>query len=182
MILMKKRYILEFTTEEKVKKKPKTDTPKVPVVNGLNKKYSFETFIVGDNNRFAQASALAVAELPGEAYNPLYIHGGPGLGKTHLIQAIGQYISQQDSTKKVIYVTSEQFTNEVIEAIRMGGASDITKLREKYRTCDVLIIDDIQFLIGKESTQQEFFHTFNELHAAGKQIVITSDRPPKELK
>ena len=177
-----KRYILEFTTEEKVKKKPKTDTPKVPVVNGLNKKYSFETFIVGDNNRFAQASALAVAELPGEAYNPLYIHGGPGLGKTHLIQAIGQYISQQDSTKKVIYVTSEQFTNEVIEAIRMGGASDITKLREKYRTCDVLIIDDIQFLIGKESTQQEFFHTFNELHAAGKQIVITSDRPPKELK
>jgi len=177
-----KRYTLEFTTEEKAKKKQKVDLQKVPTMSGLNKKYTFDTFVVGDNNRFAQASALAVAELPGEAYNPLYIHGGPGLGKTHLIQAIGHYVSQQDATKKVIYVTSEQFTNEVIEAIRMGGASDITKLREKYRTCDVLMIDDIQFLIGKESTQQEFFHTFNELHSAGKQIVITSDRPPKELK
>jgi len=177
-----RKYILEFSTEEKVKKKSEQEiSHKIAKESTFNKKYTFETFVVGENNRFAQASALAVAELPGEAYNPLYIHGGPGLGKTHLIQAIGHYIAKQDATKKIIYVTSEQFTNEVIETIRTGGASDMTKLRDKYRTCDVLMIDDIQFLIGKESTQQEFFHTFNELHAAGKQIIITSDRPPKEL-
>ena len=181
--IMGKRYEIEFISETVAKKKEVNVELKSPSVSGniLNNKYTFDTFIVGDANRFAHASALAVAELPGEAYNPLYIHGGPGLGKTHLVQAIGQYIVKYNPDKKIIYVTSEAFTNEVIEAIRIGGASDLSKLREKYRTCDVLIIDDIQFLIGKESTQQEFFHTFNELHSAGKQVIITSDRPPKEL-
>ncbi len=183
--IMGKRYVLDFSTEMKSAKAKQTQDVNPPARSvsgtGLNSKYTFDAFVVGENNRFAQASALAIAEMPGEVYNPLYIHGGPGLGKTHLMQAIGHYIAQNDPDKKIIYVTSEAFTNEVIDAIRMGGASDITKLREKYRTCDVLMIDDIQFLIGKESTQQEFFHTFNELHSAGKQIVITSDRPPKEL-
>lgn len=182
--IMGQRYEIEFVAEIATKKNVITEQIKPSRCisgNSLNTKYTFDTFVVGEANRFAHASALAVAELPGEAYNPLYIHGGPGLGKTHLVQAIGQYIFKNNPNSKVIYVTSESFTNEVIEAIRIGGASDLSKLREKYRTCDVLIIDDIQFLIGKESTQQEFFHTFNELHSAGKQVIITSDRPPKEL-
>lgn len=182
--IMGQRYEIEFVAETVTKKKVITEHIKQSSNisgNSLNTKYTFDTFVVGEANRFAHASALAVAELPGEAYNPLYIHGGPGLGKTHMVQAIGQYIIKNNPNSKVIYVTSEAFTNEVIEAIRIGGASDLSKLREKYRTCDVLIIDDIQFLIGKESTQQEFFHTFNELHSAGKQVIITSDRPPKEL-
>ena len=151
--------------------------------SNLNPKYTFDTFVVGENNRFAQNASLAVAETSGEAYNPLYIHGGPGLGKTHLMHAIGNYIIKENPDKQVLYVTSEEFTNEVIEAIRnsASNASVMTKLREKYRSVDVLMIDDIQFIIGKESTQDEFFHTFNYLHDAGKQIVITSDRPPKEL-
>ena len=182
--ILDKQYEIEFITEETVSKnsiKRIVDCSSNVSGNALNEKYTFDTFVVGEANRFAHASALAVAELPGDAYNPLYIHGGAGLGKTHLVQAIGHHIAKANPTKKIIYVTSETFTNEVIEAIRIGGASDISKLREKYRTCDVLIIDDIQFLIGKESTQQEFFHTFNELHSAGKQVIITSDRPPKEL-
>ncbi len=149
----------------------------------LNPKYIFDTFVVGSNNEFAHSAALAVAESPGDAYNPLYLYGGPGLGKTHLMHSIGHYILEQFPEKKVIYVTSEDFTNEVIESIRGGNkAVSMAKLREKYRTVDVLMIDDIQFIIGKESTQEEFFHTFNTLHAARKQIILSSDKNPKEIK
>lgn len=147
----------------------------------LNPNYTFETFVVGKNNSFAHAACLAVADSPGEVYNPLYIYGGPGLGKTHLIQSIGHFILQQKPDKKVLYVTSEEFTNEVIDSIRNGNAMAMNKLREKYRTVDILMIDDVQFIIGKESTQEEFFHTFNVLHSAGKQIVLTSDKPPKDM-
>ena len=147
----------------------------------LNPKYKFDTFVVGKNNTFAHSASLAVAESPGEAYNPLYLYGGAGLGKTHLMHSIGHFILEQNSSMKVIYVTSEAFTNEVIESIRSGNSAAMTKLREKYRTVDVLMIDDIQFIIGKESTQEEFFHTFNVLHSAGKQIVLSSDKPPKEM-
>ncbi|MDD6380727.1 MAG: chromosomal replication initiator protein DnaA [Lachnospiraceae bacterium] len=153
------------------------------VNSNLNEKYTFDTFVVGNNNRFAQNAALAVAETPGKNYNPLYIYGGPGLGKTHLMHAIGNYILQHNPDKKVLYVTSEEFLNEVIESIRStNNTSSMSKFRDKYRKVDVLMIDDIQFIIGKESTQEEFFHTFNTLHSAGKQIVLTSDRPPKEMK
>lgn len=147
----------------------------------LNPKYKFDTFVVGSNNKFAHSACLAVAESPGDAYNPLYIYGGAGLGKTHLMHSIGHFVLEQNPDMKVIYVTSESFTNEVIESIRSGNAAAMTKLRDKYRTVDVLMIDDIQFIIGKESTQEEFFHTFNVLHAAGKQIVLSSDKPPKEM-
>lgn len=147
----------------------------------LNPKYKFDTFVVGSNNKFAHSACLAVAESPGEAYNPLYIYGGAGLGKTHLMHSIGHFVLERNPDMKVIYVTSESFTNEVIESIRSGNAAAMTKLRDKYRTVDVLMIDDIQFIIGKESTQEEFFHTFNVLHAAGKQIVLSSDKPPKEM-
>lgn len=147
----------------------------------LNSKYKFDTFVVGSNNKFAHSAALAVAESPGEAYNPLYLYGGAGLGKTHLMHSIGHFVLEQNPNTKVLYVTSEQFTNEVIESIRSGNAAAMTKLREKYRTVDVLLIDDIQFIIGKESTQEEFFHTFNVLHSSGKQIILSSDKPPKEM-
>ncbi|MBQ9142256.1 MAG: chromosomal replication initiator protein DnaA [Lachnospiraceae bacterium] len=144
-------------------------------------KYNFETFIVGNNNKFAHSASLAVAESPGKNYNPLYLYGGAGLGKTHLMHSIGHYILEQNPDTKVLYVTSEVFTNEVIESIRSGNSAEMTKLREKYRTVDVLMIDDVQFIIGKESTQEEFFHTFNVLHSAGKQIVLSSDKPPKDM-
>lgn len=147
----------------------------------LTPKYKFDTFVVGNNNKLAHAASLAVAESPGEVYNPLYLYGGPGLGKTHLMHSIGHFILEQNPEKKVLYVTSEEFTNEVIESIRSGNAASMTKLREKYRTVDVLMVDDIQFIIGKDSTQEEFFHTFNVLHSARKQIVLSSDKPPKEL-
>ena len=147
----------------------------------LNSKYRFDTFVVGNNNKFAHSASLAVAESPGVAYNPLYLYGGAGLGKTHLMHSIGHFILDQNPDMKVLYVTSEQFTNEVIESIRSGNAAKMTKLRDKYRTVDVLLIDDVQFIIGKESTQEEFFHTFNELHSAGKQIILSSDKPPKEM-
>lgn len=149
--------------------------------SNLNPNYTFDKFVVGSNNRFAQSASLAVAESPGESYNPLYIYGGPGLGKTHLMHSIGNFILEQNPNARVLYVTSEEFTNEVIESIRTGNATAMTRLREKYRTVDVLMIDDIQFIIGKESTQEEFFHTFNVLHSAGKQIILTSDKPPKEM-
>ncbi len=149
--------------------------------SNLNPNYTFDTFVVGSNNRFAQSAALAVAESPGESYNPLYIYGGPGLGKTHLMHSIGHFIIDQKPNTKVLYVTSEEFTNEVIESIRNGNATAMTKFRDKYRTVDVLMIDDIQFIIGKESTQEEFFHTFNTLQTQGKQIILTSDKPPKEM-
>ena len=153
------------------------------IKSNLNPIYTFGTFVVGNNNRFAQTACLAVAETPGEAYNPLYIYGGPGLGKTHLMHSIGNFIINKNPDTKVLYVTSEEFLNEVIESIRNNNIDPtrMTKFRDKYRNVDVLMIDDIQTIIGKESTQEEFFHTFNSLHQAGKQIVITSDRPPKEM-
>lgn len=147
----------------------------------LISKYRFDTFVVGGNNKFAHSASLAVAESPGEVYNPLYLYGGAGLGKTHLMHSIGHFILDQDPDRKVLYVTSEQFTNEVIDSIRSGNAAKMNRLREKYRTVDVLLIDDVQFIIGKESTQEEFFHTFNVLHSAGKQIILSSDKPPKEM-
>ena len=143
--------------------------------------FTFETYVVGPQNKLAFAAAKAVTEKPGENYNPLFIYGGAGLGKTHLMHSIGHFILEQNPNMKVLYVTSESFTNEVIESIRSGNATAMTKLREKYRTVDVLMIDDIQFIIGKESTQEEFFHTFNALHSAGKQIILTSDKPPKDM-
>ena len=148
---------------------------------GLNPRYTFDNFVVGSNNQFAHAAALAVAESPGKTYNPLFIYSGAGLGKTHLINSIAHFVLQNHPDMKLLYVTSEQFTNEVIEAIRNGSSAVLSKLRSKYRNVDILLIDDIQFVIGKESTQEEFFHTFNVLHDAGKQIVLTSDRPPKDM-
>ncbi|MFR3950238.1 MAG: chromosomal replication initiator protein DnaA [Ruminococcus sp.] len=147
----------------------------------LNPKYTFNTFIVGSNNKLAQAAALAVAESPGNTYNPLFIYGGAGLGKTHLMHSIAHFIIENDDNSKVLYVTSEEFTNELIETIRNGNNTAMSKFREKYRNIDVLLIDDIQFIIGKESTQEEFFHTFNSLYSANKQIIISSDKPPKDM-
>ncbi len=144
----------------------------------LNPKYTFESFVVGGGNRFAHAAALAVAESPAEAYNPLFIYGGVGLGKTHLMQAIGHFIHQESPEKKILYMTSENFTNELISAIQRNKSYEF---REKIRRVDVLMVDDIQFIAGRESTQQEFFNTFNELHNANKQIVLTSDKPPKDI-
>lgn len=146
----------------------------------LNPRYTFDTFVVGSNNEFTHRAALSVAEAPGASFNPLFIYGGAGLGKTHLMHSIAHYVIENNEDSKVIYVTSEDFTNEVIENIR-HGESAMKKFREKYRNVDVLLIDDIQFIIGKDSTQMEFFHTFNTLHTAGKQIVISSDKPPKDM-
>jgi chromosomal replication initiator protein len=144
----------------------------------LNPNYTFDTFVVGTNNNLAHAASLAVAETPGQIYNPLFIYGGAGLGKTHLMQAIAHFIIASDPSKKVLYVTSETFTNELIESVKTNKN---TEFRNKYRNIDVLLIDDIQFIIGKLSTQEEFFNTFNDLYLLGKQIVISSDRPPKEM-
>ena len=152
----------------------------------LNPKYTFDTFVVGGNNNFAHAASLAVSESTGEIYNPLFLYGVVGLGKTHLMHSIAHFILEKDPTKKVLYVTSETFTNELIEALKSGKTSGgnelaMTAFREKYRNIDVLLIDDVQFIIGKESTQEEFFHTFNHLHVSGKQIIISSDKPPKDI-
>lgn len=149
----------------------------------LNPKYTFDTFVVGGNNDFAHAASLAVAESPGDAYNPLFIYGGVGLGKTHLMHAIANYIAANNKEQKILYVTSESFTNEVINSIRnvKNDSNNMQDFRNKYRNIDVLLIDDIQFIIGKESTQEEFFHTFNHLYESKKQIVISSDKAPMNL-
>jgi chromosomal replication initiator protein len=150
-----------------------------PVQNGMNPRNTFDSFVVGSNNQFAHAAGLAVAQSPAKTYNPLFVYGGVGLGKTHLMQAIGQYVGSRKKSSKVIYLSSEKFTNEFIDAIQN---STLVKFRKKYRQADVLLIDDIQFLAGKERSQEEFFHTFNTLFDGHKQIVLSSDRPPTEIK
>ena len=170
----------DIQEEEKEKAVPANFNMNKELAN-LNPKYTFDTFVVGSNNKFAHAASLAVAESPGEIYNPLFLYGGVGLGKTHLMHSVAHFILEKDPSMKILYTTSEAFTNELIEAIRNGNNTAMTKFREKYRNIDVLLIDDIQFIIGKESTQEEFFHTFNSLHGAKKQIVISSDKPPKDM-
>ena len=174
---MKIVLLSKYEMEERLKR---NNTGSAPDDNDphLNPKYTFESFVVGNANRFAQAAALAVAENPGDAYNPLFIYGGVGLGKTHLMQAIGHFIRQAYPDKKILYMTSENFTNELISAIQMKKTYEF---REKIRKVDVLMVDDIQFIAGRESTQQEFFNTFNELHNDNKQIILTSDKPPKDI-
>ena len=185
-------YEVEFVTDSpKVIKEKKESSVQKTRVNAiyekanLNPKYTFDTFVVGSNNNFAHAASLAVAESPGEIYNPLFLYGGVGLGKTHLMHSVAHFILAKNPKKKVLYVTSETFTNELIEALKngktAGNESAMSKFRDKYRNNDVLLIDDIQFIIGKESTQEEFFHTFNHLHTSGKQIIISSDKPPKDI-
>ena len=180
-----KNYTLRILSASEVENQEKsTPNETKPAVNNseyarnLNPNYTFDNFIVGTNNRFAHAASVSVAEEPATEYNPLFIHGGAGLGKTHLMQAIAHHIIDTRPDFKVLYVTSETFTNEIIKAI---GDRNVEKFREKYRNVDVLLIDDIQFVIGKESTQEEFFHTFNDLYQHNKQIVITSDKPPSEM-
>ena len=172
IMLLNKEEMEKRTRQEPGNPGPDDNDPR------LNPKYTFESFVVGNANRFAHAAALGVAESPGEAYNPLFIYGGVGLGKTHLMQAIGHFIHQMDPKKKILYMTSENFTNELISAIQLKKTYEF---REKIRKVDVLMVDDIQFIAGRESTQQEFFNTFNELHNENKQIILTSDKPPKDI-
>ena len=184
---------VEFISKEEAQKNEKAPKKQAPAEApqdvspealqnaNLNPKYTFDTFVVGANNNLAHAASLAVAESPGEVYNPLFIYGGVGLGKTNLMHSIAHFILKNNPKAKILYVTSEKFTNELIDAIRNKNNTTTTEFREKYRNNDVLLIDDIQFIIGKESTQEEFFHTFNTLYEAKKQIIISSDKPPKEI-
>lgn len=161
-----------------VQKRKRTSDDRLSQVKSLNPRYVFENFIVGASNRFAHAAALAVAESPSKAYNPLFLYGGVGLGKTHLMQAIAHHVFVHHQNLKISYVSSETFTNELILAIQEGSTQEF---RNRYRSADILLIDDIQFVAGKDATQEEFFHTFDALHQASKQIIISSDRPPKEI-
>ncbi|MBP5211643.1 MAG: chromosomal replication initiator protein DnaA, partial [Pyramidobacter sp.] len=169
----------EAKTAEPEKPAAAPPQPKPPIAyNGLNRQYDFASFVVGNSTRIAYASSFAVAEAPGESYNPLFIWGGVGLGKTHLRHAIGNYAQSQNPDVKVLYLSSEKFTNDLITAIKNNSTQSF---RPHYRHVDILLIDDIQFLAGKESTQEEFFHTFNDLYNSKKLIVLSSDRPPREL-